>query len=80
MTVTDFLKDLRETGNKALEAEMQNTVSIWDNNACKGYCIAALQAAGYTKEQISGVLEELTAAFENIGVDDAAKIRNGRPV
>lgn len=76
MTVTDFLADIRETGNKAFEAEMQNTVNIWSNEACRGYCIAAMKAAGFTREQISKAVEELPAAFEDISVDDAAKIRN----
>jgi Holliday junction resolvasome RuvABC DNA-binding subunit len=76
MTVTDFLKDIRQTGNKAFEAEMQNTVNIWSNESCRGYVIAAMKAAGFTREQISKVVEELPAAFEDISVDDAAKIRN----
>lgn len=76
MTVKEFLADIQETGNKAFEAEMQNTVNIWSNEACRGYCIAAMKAAGYTREQIAEVVEELPAAFEDISIDDAARIRN----
>lgn len=76
MTVNDFLKDIRETGNKTFETEMLKTVSIWSNEACRGYCISAMKAAGFTREQISKVVEELPAAFDNISVEDAEKIRN----
>lgn len=76
MTVKEFLTDLQDTGNEAFAEQMQNTVHVWNNNACRGYCVAALQKAGYTREQIAGVLDELTAAFEEISVDDAARIRN----
>ena len=42
MTIKTFLNDLQTTGNKEFSEKMQDTVSIWDNNACKGYCIAAM--------------------------------------
>ena len=76
MTVKEFLTDLQDTGNEDFAEKMQNTVHVWNNNACRGYCVAALQKAGYTREQIAAVSEELTAAFEEISVDDAARIRN----
>ena len=76
MTIKDFLAGLQTTGNKEFAEEMQNTLDVWNNNTCKGYCIAAMQAAGYTREQIAGVLQAMTAAFNDISVDDAARIRN----
>lgn len=76
MTVKDFLKDIRETGNKTFETEMQKTVSIWSNKACGGYCISAMKATGYTREQISEVLEKLAAAFDEISIEEAEKIKN----
>ena len=76
MTIKEFLAGLQTMGNKELAEEIQNTTSVWNNYACKGYCIAAMQAAGYTREQIEGVLVALTAVFDDISVDDAARIRN----
>lgn len=76
MTVKEFMNGLQAAGNKALAEEMQNAANVWSNDACRGYCIAAMQAAGYTRNQISGVLDELTAAFEGISVDAAERITN----
>ena len=76
MTIRQYLVDLQNTGNAALAEEMQNAVHVWDNGACKGYTIEAMRAAGYTRDQISGVLDELQKAFDEISVDDAAKVKN----
>ena len=76
MTIRQYLADLQNTGNAALAEEMQNAVHVWDNGACKGYTIEAMRAAGYTRDQISDVLDELQKAFDEISVDDAAKVKN----
>lgn len=76
MTIREFLDDLQETGNEELMKKMQDTVNVWDNRACRGYVITAMKKAGHTREQIWKVLEELAVAFEEVSVDDAAKIRN----
>jgi len=49
---------------------------FWSNKACKGYCIAAMQGAGYSREQIREVLEEMTALFEDMSVEEAKEVRN----
>ena len=36
----------------------------WSNEACKGYCIAAMQLAGYGHSEIEVVLEELEAEMK----------------
>ena len=76
MTVKEYLNDLQKTGNKALAEEMQSVVSIWNNESCKGYCITAMKATGHSKEQISEVLEALSAAFDEITVEEAEQIKN----
>ena len=76
MTIREYLDDLQATGNAALAEEMQNAVNVWSNKACRGYCIAAMGAAGFSRDQISGVLDELQKAFDEISVDDAARITN----
>ena len=76
MTIREYLDDLQATGNAALAEEMQNAVHVWDNGACKGYTIEAMRAAGFSRDQISGVLDELQKAFDEISVDDAARITN----
>lgn len=81
MTIQNYLDSLqglphRSADGRTLADAMRETAHIWDNNACKGYCIAAMQAEGYTREQIAGVLQAMAAAFDDISVDDAARIRN----
>lgn len=81
MTIKDYLDSLqglphRSADGTTIAEAMRATTHIWDNDACKGYCIAAMQGAGYSREQIAGVLQELAAAFDAITVDGAARIRN----
>jgi len=76
MTVKEYLTDLQKTGNKALAEEMQSVVSVWSNTACRGYTITAMKATGHSKEQISEVLEALSAAFDEITVEEAEQIKN----
>ena len=76
MTIREYLTDLQATGNAALAEEMQNAVHIWDNRAAAGYTTAAMQAAGFSRDQISSVLDELQKAFDEIAIEDAKQIRN----
>lgn len=81
MTIKDYLDSLQELPHRSADGTtiaeaMRATTHIWDNNACRGYCIAALQAAGYSRAQIKEVLQELAAAFDEISIDDAARITN----
>lgn len=43
----------------------------WSNEACKGYCIAAMQLAGYGHSEIEVVLEELEAEMKRKNVKEA---------
>lgn len=81
MTIQNYLDSLQELPHRSADGRtiadaMRETTHIWDNNACKGYCITAMQAAGYAREQIAEVLQAMTAAFDDISVDSAAMIRN----
>ena len=76
MTIKEYLNDLQKTGNKALTEEMQSVVSVWSNTACRGYTSTAMKATGHSKEQISEVLEALSAAFDEITVEEAEQIKN----
>lgn len=81
MTIKAYLDSLQGLPHKSADGTtiaeaMRTTTHIWDNNACRGYCIAALQGAGYSRGQIKEVLRELAAAFDEISIDDAARITN----
>ena len=71
MTVKEFTDGLQATGNKEFAEEMKSVTNIWSNTACKGYCAAAMRKAGYSREQIAGVLKNLSEAFEDISVSEA---------
>lgn len=49
----------------------------WDNDACLGYVISALENLGYTPEQIALVVMELREIFDWLTVDDAERLFSG---
>lgn len=46
----------------------------WDNQACKGYCITAMQWAGYSLKEIGEVLDCMRGAFDAHTLEDAARV------
>lgn len=46
----------------------------WSKEACRGYCIAAMQLAGYGHSEIEVALEELEAEFKRKSLKEAEKI------
>ena len=62
--------------NKAnLPPELAETLlqesSIWTNDACYGYCIVAMQNAGYKESEIVNVIRYLRSAFDEYTVEEA---------
>lgn len=47
--------------------------SIWTNDACYGYCIQAMEYAGFPKDRIIAMLHHLHEAFSELSVEDAEK-------
>lgn len=43
----------------------------WDNAVCRGYCIMALERAGYGAEDIKKVLAELEWCFDDTTTKEA---------
>ena len=52
---------------------LADSADIWSNDACKGYCIKAMQAAGVEEETICKVLNEFRDVFEFVNVDEAER-------
>ena len=46
----------------------------WNNAACEGYCILAMQAAGLDAETVRSVLYEMRSYFDSVSVDEAAEV------
>lgn len=68
MTVAEFLRK-----NLMLGSEVLDMVSIWSNEACRGYCVDAMERAGLDRETIGKVLSGLHEAFDELTVEEAER-------
>lgn len=48
-------------------------VSIWSNEACRGYCVEAMENAGLDQATIEKVNRGLSQAFDELSVEDAER-------
>lgn len=80
MTIDEFkekhsnlrrLKD--ENGRDFLDVSVE-TLDVWSNDACRGYCICALKGAGMDNETINKIVGSLHGYFNDLTVDEAAEI------
>lgn len=74
MTINEYLKglpDVKSSNGQPMREVIADAVSIWSNDSCKGYCVLAMQQAGFNREQIESVLMELRLAFDEISVAEA---------
>ena len=71
MKIAEFIKKNEETLPPMLAEILNNEHSIWSNDACYGYVIAAMENAGYSRDQIRDLLPYLHSAFENYFVEEA---------
>jgi hypothetical protein len=80
MTIAEYLKDIEKmptfTGKDGatLKDSLIKSTSIWDNSACKGYCLTAAQSAGFSPEQTKELLKQLSQTFNDITVAEAAEL------
>lgn len=82
MTIKKYLENVREiaktltpqNGAPAYDEMMISSVCIWSNDACKGYCIDAMQRAGMSREQIQDVLNQLRGSFDEMTEDEAERV------
>lgn len=68
MTVGEFLEK-----NLMLGGGVLDMVSIWSNESCRGYCVAAMESAGLDQATIEKVCRGLTQAFDELSVEDAER-------
>ena len=76
MTINEYLNELKKLPHKSPEGQsiaggMADIMSIWSNNACKGYALEAMKAAGLSEEQRAEVLHQMSIAFDELTVDEA---------
>ena len=48
-------------------------VSIWSNEACRGYCVEAMENAGLDQATIEKVNRGLSQAFDELTVEEAER-------
>ena len=83
MTIRDFLAENKpsrginaSTGEEVLISPL-DWAEVWDNAACKGYAIMAMEFAGLDAETIDRVLSQFPYAFDDPfdgrTIDDAAE-------
>ena len=68
MTVGEFLEKNMMFGSAVLDM-----VSIWSNEACRGYCVEAMKNAGLDQATIEKVNRGLSQAFDELSVEDAER-------
>lgn len=73
MTIQDFMKLNNAKLPPELAALYNRDTDVWSQQACYGYCIYAMEDAGYTREQIAEVLHFLHDVMDVVTVDQAAE-------
>ena len=65
---------LAESEGANFTDSMMEITEIWSNDSCIGYFLRAAQIAGVDRDTIRDVLDAYSVVFEEISVDEAAKI------
>ncbi len=71
MTIREFIEDLPVGSQRDA---LMDTVSIWSNTSCMGYCVDAMRQAGFEEEAIESVLDCLYRSFDEKTVEEAEQI------
>ncbi len=73
MTVYNYRRGLERKGQPQFYEFIEPALEIWENDAALGYALAAAKAAELTESQIRELLWQMKCAFDEIGLDEAAK-------
>lgn len=76
MKIAEYIEQNTAALPSKLAAMLLQDTSIWSNNACYGYCIAAMEVAGYPRKKIAEMLNYLCSAFGSYTVEAEAKYIN----
>ena len=77
MTVKQYIDSMSKAkrtelaGQPSLMETMLEQTDIWSNNACRGYLVSACIGMGMERKQIDQLMDSLTAAFDNLSIEDA---------
>jgi hypothetical protein len=73
MKIAEYLKQNEEALPLALAELLVAETSIWTNEACYGYCIEAMERAGFDRKDIERVRRGLHEAFDELTVEEAER-------
>lgn len=73
MKITEYIQKNKETLPPALAEILLQNGSIWTNDACYGYCIQAMENAGFSRKKIIDMIHYLHSAFDELTVEEAEK-------
>lgn len=71
MKIARYLKENAKNLPPKLAELLSEETSIWTNDACCGYCVAAMESAGFRRDQIIEMMICLSQAFDNYSVEEA---------
>lgn len=71
MKIEKYLNDCKESLPPELAKILISEGSIWTNEACYGYCVSAMKAAGLKRQTIDKMIHCLHNAFDTMGVEEA---------
>lgn len=73
MKIAEYIEKNKETLPPALAEILMQEGSIWTNNACYGYCVQAMENAGFSRKDIIHMVHHLHSAFDEMTVEEAEK-------
>lgn len=73
MKVAEFLKK-NELLPKEQAEFLFEVLSIWSNDACMGYCIRAMENAGFDEEHIRSAVRGMHQAFDELTKEEAEEV------
>ena len=73
MKVAVYLEMNEAVLPKELAELLAKETSIWTNDACYGYCIRAMEMAGFERKDIEKVRRGLKEAFDELTVEEAER-------
>lgn len=71
MKTLEFIEKNQANLPPELAETLLQESSIWTESACCGYCVIAMQNAGYKRTEIYDVLRNLHSAFDEYTVEEA---------
>ena len=74
MKVAEFMKKNEAVLPKELVELLAQETSIWTNDACYGYCIRAMEIAGFDHEHIKSAVRAMAYAFDELTVEEAESV------